>query len=234
MRWVTHTDSLHNTYRSGGVSRSIPHTLLVTACSVVEGPARAPSSDLKQVGSALLLVGPAVPSITGSTVQLIYGGVGGDPLRFDGEQGLAVHNTVADWIADGRVLSCHDLSDGGLAVAAAEMAMGGGGLGVSLTPAALPGSDPVNVLFGEGPHRYLIEVSSAAAVDCLAADVPVHRVGEVTSDGWFRIDQGAEMTEVSVEELRDRWKAPLCEVWPTDRGVGTEGDVGDPETETDA
>ncbi|MCA8962098.1 MAG: hypothetical protein KDC38_16345, partial [Planctomycetes bacterium] len=56
--FVSGKDSLHNTFRAGGVSRSIPHTLLVTAVSVVEGPCRAPSSDIKRTGSSLILVGP--------------------------------------------------------------------------------------------------------------------------------------------------------------------------------
>ncbi len=234
--FVSGKDSLHNTYRAGGVSRSIPHTLLVTACSVVDGPSRAPSSDVKHAGSVLLLVGPAEPSLAGSTVQLIYGGVGGVPVPFDPKLGLATHRTVSEWIGDGRVHACHDLSDGGLAVAAAEMAMGGGGLGVTLDPTGLPGMDPINVLFGEGPHRYLIEVSPSSEADCLAAGIPVHRVGEVTEDGSFCIARGAETTSVPVSELCDRWRAPLQSVWPLDDEPVAGADdshTDDSETETD-
>jgi phosphoribosylformylglycinamidine synthase len=62
---------------------------------------------------------------------------------------------VRDAIHDGRITACHDLSDGGLAVAVAEMAMASGiGAAISLP---MP-TDPIPVLFGEDQGRYLLTV----------------------------------------------------------------------------
>ena len=79
----------------------------------------------------------------------------------------------------GRVLACHDLSEGGLAVALAEMAIGGR-LGLSID--ALPGPDPVSALFSESSSRFVCEVA-AGDVEWLAAQLgeAVAVLGTVTA-----------------------------------------------------
>ncbi|MHC4908309.1 MAG: AIR synthase-related protein, partial [Planctomycetota bacterium] len=79
---------------------------------------------------------------------------------------------VAGLIAAGRVRAAHDCSDGGLLVAAAEMAMAGG-LGLDLAGIdRLPGPHAGDVagLFSEEPSRYLLEVAAADA-DAVVADL---------------------------------------------------------------
>lgn len=216
--FVSGKDSLHNTFRAGGVSRSIPHTLLVSAVSVVAGAPRAPSSDLKGAGSSLLLVGATASRLGGSWLQAMYGGSGGDYARFDFEGGPEIAQLVVDWIASGKVRACHDLSEGGLAVASAEMAIGGSGVGLDLQLGVFgKGPSDLELMFGEGPHRYLVEVNESD-VDGLigGAEIPVVEIGRVTDDGRFVVRRGEEvLVEEAVSELRDRWKEPLCSVWPS-------------------
>lgn len=69
-------------------------------------------------------------------------------------------------IAAGRVTACHDLSDGGLAVALAEMAMARG-IGATIT--ALPAGPAHAALFGEDQARYLV-TAPAASADAMLAD----------------------------------------------------------------
>lgn len=216
--FISGKDSLHNTYRSAGVSRSIPHTLLVSALSVVPGPVRAPGSDLKKSDSALILVGPGDASIPGSLIQLIEGGSGGAPCRYDPVLAPVVLDAVAAWIEGGHLRSCHDLSEGGLLVAASEMAFGGGGLGVDLDVKNL-GLDHRAVLFGEGPHRFLVEVSREEVETMLAdareRDIPALVVGNTTEDGRLKVSCGEEvLIELPVAELKACWQAPLEAVWP--------------------
>jgi phosphoribosylformylglycinamidine synthase len=81
-------------------------------------------------------------------------------------------------IGRGLVASCHDISDGGLLVALAEMAMAGG-LGATLDPPS--GIAAHAWLFGEDQARYIIEMSAELAVQTLAAKggVPIRRIGTV-------------------------------------------------------
>lgn len=210
--FISGKDSLHNTYRAGGVSRSIPHTLLVSALSVVSGTPRTPSTDAKAAGNRLLLLGPDDVSWAGSLVQSMRGGQGGAVAQFDGAVARAVYELLADWIATGRVASCHDLSEGGLAVAAAELGIGGSGQGVDLDVPA--DSDLLLSLFGEGPHRFLLEVAPAHVESLLSADVPIREVGQVSDTGTFRVTHGTtEIWNQELTELRALWKAPLEQVW---------------------
>lgn len=222
--FVSGKDSLHNTFRAGGVSRSIPHTLLVTAVSVVPGSPRAPSSDLKANDSVLVLLGLQSASIAGSTAQLIFGGVGGEPNRFDATIGTEMAAVLERWQIAGRVRSCHDLSDGGLVVAAAEMAFGARGIGVDLDlELSKSQMERFAALFGEAPHRFLLELSRSDA-ETLIREVPVTSgelgygarvVGQTNDSATMLVRSGGEiLIDDSITELRDLWKAPLTAVWP--------------------
>ncbi|MGL1489089.1 AIR synthase-related protein, partial [Vibrio parahaemolyticus] len=76
---------------------------------------------------------------------------------------------VREWIADGRVTAVHDVSDGGVLVALAEMAMRSG------IGAAIEGIDSVAAAFGEDQGRYI--VTTPADVDLVAEGVTLRRIG---------------------------------------------------------
>ncbi|MFQ5653579.1 MAG: AIR synthase-related protein [Planctomycetota bacterium] len=221
--FISGKDSLHNVYRAGGVARSIPGTLLVSAASVVPGSPRAPTTDLKRSGSVLLLAGPTPAGIPGSLLQLICGGAGGEPARFDGILGRALLERLEEWIARGALLACHDLSEGGLAVAAAEMALGGSAEGLLLDLDAIPGADAhgdADLLFGEGPHRFLLEVEPEIEPVLLeeAGEIPVARVGRVTGDARLVARRrGRTLIDAPLSELGRLFRAPLEKVWPVER-----------------
>ncbi|SEL74619.1 phosphoribosylformylglycinamidine synthase subunit II [Bosea lupini] len=86
---------------------------------------------------------------------------------------------VRSLITAGRLSACHDLSDGGLAVALAEMAMA---KGIGATIAALPAGPAHAVLFGEDQGRYLLSLPAGAAeavvAEAKAAGVPALIIGK--------------------------------------------------------
>lgn len=105
-------------------------------------------------------------------------------------------------IADGRISACHDVADGGLLVAIAEMVMAGG-CGVMLDTAAA-GTMPLHGwLFGEDQGRYLIaaarEEIARLQQEALAARVPLTVIGSTGGDRLTLSPLGA----ISVSELRD-------------------------------
>ena len=216
--FISGKDSLHNTYRAGGVSRSIPPVLLVSAISITEGPLRVPGSDLKEAGSSMMLIGPD-GAIPGSLMQWLHGGGGGIPAPFDGQLGPRLLQQVRQWIVAGQLRSLHDLSDGGLAVAAAEMAFGGGGVGLDLDIGAL-GDDRNRALFGEGPHRFLAEVRDTdverITADAEAVGIPLTCIGRSVVEPTLIIRHGSDLCiESDVGELKQVWKRSLEAIWPT-------------------
>ena len=107
--------------------------------------------------------------------------------------------------------ACHDLSEGGLAVAAAEMCFAGG-IGADLT--GLSGNLPDDAkLFSESPSRFLVEVKPehASAFEACFAGVAVTRVGVTVSDPRLRIAgaNGEWLVWVKLATLKEAWQKPL-------------------------
>jgi phosphoribosylformylglycinamidine synthase len=113
----------------------------------------------------------------------------------------------------GLVRACHDLSEGGLALAAAEMAFAGR-LGLELDLKDLPRGVGVDVddvaLFSESSARFLVEVApeSAAAFEEAMSDRPAARIGLVTGDSLLRVQglQGSTVIESPVADLVEAWQ----------------------------
>ena len=188
--FISGKDSLNNEFRAETGSIRIPHTLLVSALSIVGDVTRCVTSDLKRAGSKLVLVGATWNECGG-------GFLGGGVVPRVRETAPATMRAVAGLIAEGRVRACHDLSEGGLAVAAAEMALGGG-FGLRIDPGAVPVGERIDRadvrLFAESPSRFLLEVEDDADLA-----VPHAVVGEVLAEpvldfGAFRagLDEARE------------------------------------------
>jgi phosphoribosylformylglycinamidine (FGAM) synthase-like enzyme len=213
--FISGKDSLNNEYRVGGESRSIPPTLLISALSIVPDVAGTVSMDLKAPGSRLYLVGPTGADLGGSHYLGLLGLEGGRVPRPDLAQAPKLLRAVHAAIRGGAVRACHDLSEGGLAVAAAEMAFGGAlGLEIDLAqvPLELPAArekafDPdATRLYSQSCSRFLIEVAegSAAAFERALSGLPCTAIGRTTTDGRLRIrgSHGGVLVDLDVEELR--------------------------------
>ena len=210
--FISGKDSLNNTYATqGGERLNIPHTLLVTALGRVPDVRTCVTMDLKEVGNALYLIGTTKDELGGSHFHLVTGRAGGSVPQVDLEAAPKVFAGVHSAIAQGLLRACHDLSEGGLAVSAAEMCFAGG-IGADIT--ALPGelSDEAK-LFGESPTRFLVEVKPehAVAFGAALAGVPVVRVGVTVADPRLRIAgaNGEWLVWVKLATLKEAWQKPL-------------------------
>ena len=117
-------------------------------------------------------------------------------------------------IKAGLVRACHDMSEGGLAVAAAEMAFAGG-LGARVAVCGIPHEgrlSPTTLLFSESNTRFLCEVrpDNAGAFEAALADVPHARIGQVTDNGKLTIlDEASTLVESDLKTLKEAWQKPL-------------------------
>jgi phosphoribosylformylglycinamidine synthase len=211
--FVSGKDSLNNEFQTDtGETIAIPPTLLISAVSVIDDAARCVTSDLKQPGSHLYLLGASRGELGGShLLRVLNAQTGNDVPPVDCRASRAVFEALQPAIESGLVRSCHDLSEGGLAVAAAEMAMGGR-LGVRIDLDALPVAQEPPLaarLFGEAAGRFLVEVapSDSEVFAAAVADIPARRVGEVTDDGRVVLSAGdARAVDCSVARLLDAWR----------------------------
>jgi phosphoribosylformylglycinamidine synthase subunit PurSL len=224
MPFISGKDSLNNEYTHEGKSLAIPPTLLVSAMGQVPDVRSCVTMDLKEPGNILLVLGTTRAELGGSLWAQIHAQNGGRVPRVLPDVGRACFDRLHAAIRRGLIRSCHDLSEGGLAVALAEMAIAGG-LGASVRLSDVPrgddtGSDFV-LLFSESPSRFVVEVRPehhAELVD-LFGGLPVGRLGEVMSGRapgeaaaprfLVRGLDGSLVIDAETAALKAAWQHPL-------------------------
>ncbi len=182
--------------------RGILPTPVIGGVGVMKDVAGCVEIAIREEGLVVVLVGETRGHL-GQSIYLrdILGREDGAPPPVD----LAAEKRHGDFvrmqIQAGRIAACHDLSDGGLGLALAEMAMAGG-VGLTVSPPADTGCPPHAWLFGEDQARYVLAVRPAAVEavsrDAAAAGVPAARLG--TSGGATLTVEG--LLAISVAELR--------------------------------
>ncbi len=214
--FISGKDSLNNEFQAGGRTVVIPGTLLISAISVLEDVTLAVTMDLKAAGNHLYVVGATGNELGGSEFYRSHGHVGKHAPIVDATAGKAAMNALSRATRRRAVRSCHDASEGGLAVAIAEMAFAGG-LGVEVALDGLPtrgGEQPAHVmLFSESASRFVVEVEpgKAEAFEDALSGVPVARIGRVTGDGRVRIVfDGKPVVSATIGKLKEAWQAPLA------------------------
>ncbi len=188
--FVSGKDSLYNEFVGpDGTKDPVTPTLIITAVGLVKDVNNVPLTGVTKAGNDVWLVGPARGSLGGSHLDDVLGNDFGGELPTVGAEVLQRHYQLADAIAGGLVRSAHDIAEGGLSVAASEWALGGR-LGLHLE---LEGSEDPEVLFGEGPARYLVEVSPAdsEAFDQIVGSAS--KVGTITDEAAVRVGAAFEL-----------------------------------------
>jgi phosphoribosylformylglycinamidine synthase subunit PurSL len=222
--FISGKDSLYNEYTHEGRSLAIPPTLLISAVGQVPDVRRCVTMDFKEPGNLVLLLGVTRFELGGSIwADQDQQGVGRVP-RVDPALGRPLFAALHAAICRGLVRSCHDLSDGGLAVALAEMAIAGG-LGANVTLSAISREDDAAsdlvLLFSESPSRFLLEVSPGCLSELsgVLSGLPLGQLGVVTASGADRGVPSAQLIvrgldekvviDATVAGLKAAWQRPL-------------------------
>jgi phosphoribosylformylglycinamidine synthase subunit PurSL len=181
--FVSGKDSLNNEYvGADGERHAVPPTLVITAVAHVPDADGCVTPDLAAPGNVLILLGETRCEFAGSHLDMVAGapietGTVPAPDPRAPERYRRLHTAMRA----GLVASCHDLSEGGLAVALAEMCIGGR-LGATID--SLPHDDPATALFAESTGRLLVEVTpdDVEAFARIMVD-ETHRIGVVDGSG---------------------------------------------------
>ncbi len=160
--FISGKDSLNNEYKTeSGESIAIPPTLLISAISIMADCRKAVSMDFKQAGNSIIVLGMTAKELGGSHYYEMVGAAGCQVPQVDPAAARALFLALHQAMEAGLVAACHDCSEGGLAVALAEMAFSGG-LGADVSLTNLPRTkDLVRsdlALFSESNSRFIVEV----------------------------------------------------------------------------
>ena len=186
---------------------AIPSTLLITALGQVDDVETCVTMDLKGAGNLLYLIGETKDEMGGSHYNLVNGLTGGNVPTVNKEMAPKIFRALNQAIKQGLILSCHDLSEGGLAVAAAEMAFAGG-VGVEIE---LSEGDTLTTLFSESNTRFLVEIraSDVGPLASILKSLPHRAIGKTVSTSTVIVTTAAGEIKASLEELKSAWQLPL-------------------------
>lgn len=213
---ISGKDSMKNDYHIGETKISIPPTVLFTAVGIVPDVRLAVTPDFKKAGDSIYVLGITRDETGGSEYFAARGFVGNKaPKVADPELAINMYRALHKAMGSSLVVSCHDLSDGGLGVALAESAFSGG-LGARLTLGDLAlegvGRDDV-ALFSETPCRFVVSVpqEKQRAFEQAMEGFPVALVGEVTEDPRLTVTglDGQVVVDADIWELKKAWQKPL-------------------------
>jgi phosphoribosylformylglycinamidine synthase len=214
--FISGKDSLYNEYETETESICIPPTLLISAMAVIEDVARAVSMDVKKEGDLLYIVGTTYNELGGSHYYSIHSAIGNRVPQVNPQRGKKLMDTLSAAMEKGFVRACHDCSEGGIGVAAAEMAFAGG-LGMTLHLGKVPLGEPIarndSILFSESNTRFLLEVApeDSQRFEQAMKGVTFAAIGQVTQGNRFEVYgiNGENVVSVALSELKEAWQKPL-------------------------
>jgi phosphoribosylformylglycinamidine synthase len=221
--FISGKDSLNNEFSytdSSGKRQtiSIPSTLLISAMAIVPDANRCVTMDLKQPGNLLYLVGLTGEHLGGSHAMFVDGNHRrGTPPTVDTARAQSIFRSLHRAIQSGLVRSCHDLSEGGLAVALAEMAFAGefgGQVDLDKIPvdSGHPPTNNFTRLFSESNSRFVCEVEPAQQ-EAFERAMPAGLfacIGTVEATSHLQITSGKQtVLNEDIFELKRIWQQPL-------------------------
>jgi phosphoribosylformylglycinamidine synthase II len=209
--FISGKDSLYNESPLGPVTP----TLLITAVGIVPDIRSAVSMDLKTPGNLLYIVGNTYRELGGSEYYKLKGFLGKSVPKVRAAQARKTYYGLTKGMGKGVIKSCHDLSEGGLAVATSEMAFAGGyGLEMDLRTVQsklITRND--FLLFSESNSRFLVEVAEQDrfAFEDLMKNKACAQIGKVTKDQKLLVYglNGKVVVDAGLDELRRSWKKTL-------------------------
>lgn len=212
---VSGKDSMKNDYVYGDMRISIPPTVLFSVISVIQDINACVSSDFKFPEDEIYILGITAKELGGSEYYSELGIRAGQVPQVDPLSALQRYQSLNQAIRDGLVTACHDLSDGGLGVALAEMAIGGRiGAEVDLRKVPVVEKDISwpEILYSESASRFLVTLRPECRDEFRHMFKNKHavRIGKTTAVAELIIKTGSDLLfSASVRELTQSWKKTL-------------------------
>lgn len=208
--FISGKDSLHNEYKAGTRTIAIPDTLLISAVSVINED-DAVTMDIKEEGNSVYIIGKTNDELGGSHFYGINGSTGRNAPKVNAKEARESMEALTKAMRAKLVRSCHDLSEGGMAVAAAEMAFAGG-IGMEIDAGKMQGSahKGYQLLFSESNSRFLAEIRKKDEKEFEKTAKGAVKIGETTRDRKLMIRfKGSSIIDAGLEELREAWKGTI-------------------------
>ena len=219
---ISGKDSMKNDATINGKKISVPPTLLFSLIGNHKDVRKAVSSDFKEFGDIIYLLGETHQELGASELAFMFrdesngvSGIGGEVPKINTTRNLALYRSITNAMSKGLIASAHDCSDAGLAAAVAECCFGcdsGAILDISKVMSSNINVDIWGTLFGESLGRILVSIkpNNCKEFEKLMADHEYSLLGAVDSgDNIAFINSGKTVLSASMSKLRESWKGAL-------------------------
>ena len=214
--FISGKDSLNNEFKTEDKTIAIPPTLLISAICVMPDVSKAISMDVKSPGNLIYIIGMTKNELGGSHYYYTQGFVGNSVPKVDTETAKRTMDLLANATGKGLVRSCHDCSEGGIAVTAAEMSFAGG-YGMELDLSQVPVEEGITredvVLFAESNTRFIVEVEQQkqSEFEATIEGTSYGRIGKVVENDMFTVlsMSGEKVISEKIADLKEAWQATL-------------------------
>lgn len=211
---VSGKDSMKNDARIGDVKVSIRPTLLISLMGLVPNMANSMTTDFKRTGDTVFVLGETREELGGTIFEKCSRRLSANVPKVDPVKAFLLYKRLFSAISAGLIESCHDCSDGGLAVAVVECAIGGEcGVSIDLdripTPAERRYGDDI-LLYSETPSRFIVSVSGEKENEFtdLFSDCVCRRIGTVADSGEIIFTRGDRtIMKIPTAAAAEAWKA---------------------------
>ena len=201
-------------YNDSNQGRPIPPSPIVACFGILKDYALATTPRLKAEGNALVLIGERRRELGGSAYWRMRGIEGGTPPGADFKAARRDMLLVLDAIDHGYAVACHDISEGGLAIAAAEMVLASD-MGLRLEPESLDALSWEDYLFTES-GGFLVEVAAehldAFEASARSRNLWWRRVGSVIGNRRLELaPPNGDEESIDIDQVSGRWQRSLLE-----------------------
>ncbi|MEN9407591.1 MAG: hypothetical protein RLZZ455_807 [Candidatus Parcubacteria bacterium] len=209
--FVSGKDSLSSTYRFGdGKTLKIPPVLLISVFGKIKDVAKTLSSDFKKSDSLIVLVGkPDSRNLGGTTYFELTHCTSASVPKVDLATLPKTLTAITKGAREGTILSAHDISEGGIASALAEMCFGAG-FGARINLKTIDSTRPDFLFFNETAGTFLVEVADKNAATTLFRNIPHVILGSTRPTPTLQVFFGTKLlTEASLHTLKKAWQEPM-------------------------
>jgi phosphoribosylformylglycinamidine synthase len=212
---ISGKDSMKNDYEIGETKISVPPTLLISAIGKIPDVGKAVTMDVKCPKDWIYVIGLTKNELGASEYARMKEMQSGIIPRVDSKIAKKTFTNLFEAISQDLIASCHDCSDGGMAVALMESSFAGG-YGMTLDLHSVPIMDihtDTEILFSESASRFIVTVApdKAKSFEKCMGDIPIGRIGVVNDNKMFTVTgiHGEAILNEDISALKVLWKKGL-------------------------
>ncbi len=208
---ISGKDSLSSTYRNkNGTVIKIPPVLCMSVFGKIKDVKKTTSSDFKRENSTIVLVGKLDHKGMGGSVYLDVTNHQSYLLpKIDLKLTPQIFNTLYKAIQKDKLLSIHDISEGGLITTLFEMCVGGD-MGATINVKPFKNEREDYVLFNEAVGRFIVEVENTQVAREVFKGIPYTILGKTQKEKTITVqNKDTQLFSATLEELKKVWLEPM-------------------------